>query len=187
MILLVNGANLNLLGEREPEVYGRDTLADVERLVRETCAGFGVEVVAFQSNSEGAIIDFLHGHRQRAGGLIINPGAFTHQSYALHDCLKSVRFPAIEVHLSNLHAREEWRRRSLVAPACIGQIVGLGVAGYRFAALHLCGLVTRSAASAGGPARGQGPGPAGEGQRATSPDETDRIPVDLKARGEYEG
>ncbi len=138
MILLVNGPNLNLLGEREPQVYGHHTLADVERIVRETCAAEGVEVLAFQSNWEGALIDFLQAHRREAQGVILNPGALTHTSRALPDCLRALACPTIEVHLSNIHAREPWRRESLVAPAAAGQIVGLGVAGYRYAAQELC-------------------------------------------------
>jgi 3-dehydroquinate dehydratase II len=138
MILLVNGPNLNLLGEREPEVYGRTTLAEIEKMVRDACAGWNVEVKPFQSNSEGALIDFIHEHRKQARGIIINPGAYTHTSVALHDCLKSVTAPAVEVHISNLHAREEWRRKSVVAAACRGQITGLGVRGYILAAEWVC-------------------------------------------------
>jgi 3-dehydroquinate dehydratase-2 len=117
MILIVNGPNLNLLGEREPEIYGRTTLAEIEALVREACKAWGLSVKAFQSNHEGALIDFLQEHRKSAAGIVINPGALTHSSVALHDCLKAISAPAVEVHISNLHAREEWRRRSLVAPA----------------------------------------------------------------------
>ncbi len=142
MILLVNGPNLNLLGEREPDIYGSTTLADVERMVSEACAAYGHEVRSFQSNHEGALIDFIQEHRHEAGGLILNPGAFTHTSYALHDCLKSIAFPVIEVHVTNVHAREEWRRQDLVAPATRGQIVGLGPAGYYYAAVWLCSHVT---------------------------------------------
>lgn len=138
MILLVNGPNLNLLGEREPEVYGAETLADVERIVREECAAYGIDVEPFQSNVEGALIDFIHAHRHEARGIIFNPGAFTHTSYALHDCLKAVRAPTIEVHVSNVHAREEWRRHSVISPAVKGVVAGLGVQGYRLAALWLC-------------------------------------------------
>ena len=138
MILLVNGANLNLLGEREPEVYGATTLRDIEKMVAEACAAYGRQVRAFQSNHEGAVIDFIQENRKDALGLIVNPGAFTHTSYALHDCLKSVSFPVVEVHISNVHAREEWRRQDLIAPATKGQIVGLGPAGYYYAAVWLC-------------------------------------------------
>ena len=139
MILLVNGPNLNLLGEREPDVYGRTTLAEVEALVRDACAAWNVEVKAFQSNHEGALVDFIHEHRKVARGIVLNPGALTHTSYVLHDCLKSVpHVPVIEVHLSNLHAREAFRRTSVVAPACRGQITGLGMRGYLLAAEWLC-------------------------------------------------
>jgi len=149
MILLVNGPNLNLLGEREPEVYGHETLADVERVVAETCAAYGVEVKPFQSNWEGALLDFLQEHRQVARGVILNPGAFTHTSRALHDCLKTLPCPIIEVHISNVHAREPWRRRSVTAPATQGQIVGLGISGYYYAALHLCSMLAAAQAEAG--------------------------------------
>ena len=143
MILLVNGPNLNLLGEREPEIYGRTTLAEVEEMVRKAVEAWKVEgwkprVEAFQSNSEGALIDFIQSKRKEAKGLILNPGAFTHTSIALHDCLKAMPFPAVEVHISNLHTREEFRRTSLTAAACRGQIAGLGVRGYLLAAEWLC-------------------------------------------------
>jgi len=172
MILLVNGPNLGLLGERQPEVYGSATLADVEEMVREACAAYGVEVLAFQSNWEGAILDFLQEHRQAAQGVILNPGALTHTSRALHDCLKALSCPAIEVHISQIHAREPWRRESVVAPACIGQISGLGIAGYHYAAIHLCSLLSRGETAAEG------------SEVASSPD--DAIPVDVNARGDYE-
>jgi 3-dehydroquinate dehydratase-2 len=138
MILLVNGPNLNLLGEREPEIYGKTTLGEIEDMVRKACAAWSVQVRAFQSNHEGAILDFIQEHRGTARGIIVNPGALTHTSYALHDCLKSVDLPAIEVHLSNIHSREAFRRTSVVAPACRGQITGLGVRGYVLAAEWLC-------------------------------------------------
>jgi 3-dehydroquinate dehydratase-2 len=146
MILLVNGPNLNLLGEREPAVYGRTTLREIEEMVRQACAGWNVQVVAFQSNHEGQLIDFIQEHRKTARGIIINPGGLTHTSVALHDCLKSVELPAIEVHLSNVHAREEFRRASLVAAACRGQIAGLGPRGYLLAAEWLCAETARRVA-----------------------------------------
>ena len=143
MILVVNGPNLNLLGEREPEIYGSATLADVEQMVRDACAPYGLEVLAYQSNWEGALIDFLQEHRADARGVILNAGALTHTSHALHDCIRSLPCPTIEVHISNVHAREEWRGRSVLAAACVGQIVGLGISGYHYAALHLCSLAAR--------------------------------------------
>jgi 3-dehydroquinate dehydratase II len=138
MILLVNGPNLNLLGEREPEIYGHTTLHEIEKLVRDACAGWNVEVKTFQSNHEGALIDFLQEHRARARGIVINAGAYTHTSYAIHDCLKSIPVPAVEVHISNIHAREAFRRQSIIAPACRGVIAGLGIRGYILAAEWLC-------------------------------------------------
>jgi 3-dehydroquinate dehydratase-2 len=138
MILLVNGPNLNLLGEREPEIYGRTTLAEIEEMVQKAAEGWKVKVQPFQSNVEGLIIDFLQSKRKEAKGLIFNPGAYTHTSIALHDCVKALPFPAIEVHISNIHTREEFRRKSVIAPACAGQITGLGPRGYLLAAEWLC-------------------------------------------------
>jgi 3-dehydroquinate dehydratase II len=151
MILLVNGPNLNLLGEREPDIYGRSTLADVEALVRDACAAWTVEVKAFQSNHEGALIDFLQEHRTRARGIILNAGALTHTSYALQDCLKAIGVPAVEVHVSNIHTREGFRHTSVTAAACRGVIAGLGIRGYLLAAEWLCaeiGAVPREQAEA---------------------------------------
>jgi 3-dehydroquinate dehydratase-2 len=138
MILLVNGPNLNLLGEREPQVYGTTTLPEIERMVEEACAAYGRKVRAIQSNYEGAILDFIQENRQEAKGVIINPGALTHSSFALHDCLKAIACPVVEVHISNVHAREGWRKTDVVAPATRGQVVGLGPMGYYFAAVWLC-------------------------------------------------
>ena len=146
MILLVNGPNMNLLGEREPDVYGRTTLREIEEMVRAASAGWNVQVTAFQSNHEGQLIDFIHEHRRSARGIILNPGGLTHTSIALHDCVKAVGLPAIEVHLSNVHAREEFRRTSVVAPACRGQISGLGPRGYLLAAEWLCAETARPVA-----------------------------------------
>jgi 3-dehydroquinate dehydratase-2 len=146
MILLVNGPNLNLLGEREPEIYGRTTLREIEEMVRQACAGWNVGVTAFQSNHEGQLVDFVHEHRRSARGIVINPGALTHTSLALHDCIRAVALPAIEVHLSNVYAREEFRRTSVVAPACRGQISGLGPRGYLLAAEWLCAETARPVA-----------------------------------------
>ena len=138
MILLVNGPNLNLLGEREPEIYGRTSLADIEKMVTDACAAWNVQVKAFQSNHEGALIDFIQQHRTVTEGVVINAGAYTHTSIALHDCLKVLPVPVVEVHISNIHAREPFRRTSVIAPACRGQIAGLGVRGYILAAEWLC-------------------------------------------------
>lgn len=130
-LIVANGPNLNLLGSREPEVYGRETLADVEALCRARAEKAGAELVFFQTNHEGEMLDRLGREAPEADGVVLNPGALTHQSRALHDCLKAIRTPVVEVHISNLHARaEEWRHQSLTAPAAKGVIMGLGIRGY---------------------------------------------------------
>jgi 3-dehydroquinate dehydratase-2 len=171
MILLVNGPNLNLLGEREPETYGYETLADVERMVSETCAGYGLPVKAFQSNWEGALLDFLQEHRHEAQGVILNPGALAQTSRVLAECVRSLRCPTIEVHISNVHAREAWRRESLVAPCAQGQIAGLGIAGYYYAAVHLCTQIAAQAATRAddAPASAFGEPPASPAYGETTP------------------
>ncbi|GIM44571.1 3-dehydroquinate dehydratase [Collibacillus ludicampi] len=132
-VLVIQGPNLNLLGMREPEIYGSATLDDIHQELAEQAKKFGVEIECFQSNHEGAIIDRIHQAMGEIDGIIINPGAYTHYSIAIRDALSSVCIPAIEVHLSNIHAREEFRHRSFIAPVVLGQIVGLGVIGYQLA------------------------------------------------------
>jgi 3-dehydroquinate dehydratase-2 len=133
-ILLLNGPNLNLLGEREPAIYGYTTLPQIIAQVRTQAASAGYELLDFQSNHEGAIIDYVQGQRQQLCGIIINPGALTHYSIALRDCLASLeKVPIIEIHLSNIYAREEFRHHSLIAPIARGQISGLGPLGYKLA------------------------------------------------------
>lgn len=132
-VLVIHGPNLNLLGEREPEVYGTLTLDEIDDRIRAEAADLGIEVTCVQSNSEGAVIDAIHAARREADGIIINPGAYTHYSLAIRDALAAVALPAIEVHLSNVHAREEFRRHSVIAPVVRGQIVGLGAEGYLLA------------------------------------------------------
>ena len=129
-LLLVNGPNLNLLGIREPEVYGHDTLADVERLVTDAAAAHGFDVTAVQSNHEGILIDAIHEARATCAGIVINPGGLTHTSVVLRDALAGVALPVAEVHISDVYAREEFRHHSYVRDVAAVHIVGEGVAGY---------------------------------------------------------
>ncbi len=129
-VLIVNGPNLNLLGTREPEVYGVVTLSDIEELVRERAGMRNAEVSFFQSNHEGAIVDALHDAAGSCDAVVLNPGALTHYSYSLRDAVASIGIPVVEVHLSNVAAREEFRATSIVAPVCAGQISGFGAESY---------------------------------------------------------
>ncbi len=129
-ILLLHGPNLNLLGTREPEVYGTDTLEDISKRVQQHTKQYGVDMRWEQSNHEGALIDVLHVARNWAAGVVFNPGAYTHTSIALRDAISAINLPVVEVHLSNVHARDEFRHRSLLAPVCIGQISGFGWRSY---------------------------------------------------------
>jgi 3-dehydroquinate dehydratase-2 len=132
-ILLVHGPNLNLLGERNPAVYGRTTLLDIEDDVAAVCGARGATLICYQDNHEGGLIDFLHKHRRLAAGVVLNAGAYTHTSVALRDAIEAVQLPVVEVHISNTHARDGFRQRSLISAVCIGQVTGLGRAGYTVA------------------------------------------------------
>ncbi|MBE0430499.1 MAG: type II 3-dehydroquinate dehydratase [Dehalococcoidia bacterium] len=129
-ILIVHGPNLNMLGKREESVYGRQTLDQIDALVGKEAQALGVEVVTFQSNHEGALVDFVQDQAGSAHGIIINPGALTHYGYSLRDALVDSKLPVVEVHLSSIYRREEWRARSVIAPIARGQISGLGWRGY---------------------------------------------------------
>jgi len=129
-LLVINGPNLTLLGEREPEVYGRMTLKQLHSEIRSYCATRHVRVRFYQSNHEGEIVDCIHGRRKWADGIIINPGALTHYSYSLRDAIAGVAVPTVEVHLSDIHKREEFRKVSVVQPVCVKQICGKGKNGY---------------------------------------------------------
>jgi len=137
-VLVLHGPNLNLLGTREPDIYGRETLADINALIERHAEELKVRVRCLQSNFEGELIDALHQAQEQA--LLFNPGAFTHYSIALRDAVAAKGLPAVEVHLSNVHAREEFRHRSVIAPVCLGQIAGFGTYSY---VLGLMALVHR--------------------------------------------
>jgi len=125
-ILVLHGPNLNLLGMREPEIYGRLTLAEINQRILSTAQELGVGVRIHQSNSEGALIDRLHEAREWASGVLINPGGYTHTSVSIRDAITAIGIPTIEVHLSNIHRREEFRRHSVITPVCLGIIAGFG-------------------------------------------------------------
>lgn len=133
IIALLHGPNLNLLGQREPQIYGTATLADYEAATAAAAGAHGHTVEPFQTNHEGALVDAIHAARERAAAIIINPGAFTHYAWAIHDALAAFEGPVIEVHISNPNAREPWRHTSVVAPVATGSIIGLGMHGYELA------------------------------------------------------
>ncbi|MDO6725370.1 type II 3-dehydroquinate dehydratase [Cognatishimia sp. 1_MG-2023] len=132
-ILILNGPNLNLLGTRQPEVYGKTTLQDIENMCVSHGESLGVSVSCIQSNHEGALVDAIHAAKGQHDGIVLNAGAYTHTSIALMDAISSVALPVIELHLSNIHARESFRHKSFIAPVAVGQICGFGALGYRLA------------------------------------------------------
>ncbi|MGN6284855.1 MAG: type II 3-dehydroquinate dehydratase [Afipia sp.] len=145
-IYVLNGPNLNLLGTREPETYGHHTLADVEKLCRDTAAQFGMTADCRQSNREGELIDFIHeAGAKKAVGIILNAGGYTHTSIALHDALVGVKVPTVEVHVSNVYARESFRHHSFIAKAAFASLCGFGIEGYRLA---ITGLAAKLGAAA---------------------------------------
>lgn len=129
-LLVLHGPNLNLLGTREPGIYGATSFDELNKMIKEHARKQGAEVQIVQSNHEGALIDAIHGALDWADAIVLNPGAYTHYSYAIADALRAIRLPAVEVHLSNVHARDDFRRNSVIAPACVGQIAGFGPASY---------------------------------------------------------
>ena len=132
-VLLIHGPNINLTGQREPGIYGSETLAAINAEVITKCQYLGMECAVFQSNSEGALIDRLHAAREDCDAIIINAGAYTHYSYALRDAIAAVRLPTVEVHMSNVDAREEFRHKSVIGPVCAGSIAGFGKHSYLLA------------------------------------------------------
>ncbi len=141
-VYVLNGPNLNMLGLREPAVYGSETLKDVEALCRAQAQGLGLPIEFRQSNIEGEIVNWIHEARDKASGIAINAGAYTHTSVALHDALKAAELPAVEVHLSNVYKREAFRHHSFIAPAVNGVIAGFGINSYALALHALANLIT---------------------------------------------
>jgi 3-dehydroquinate dehydratase II len=141
VVLLLNGPNLNLLGKRQPEIYGRETLADVEAECQRVASGLGLELRCHQSNHEGQLIDWIHVARESAAGIVINPGAYSHTSIALLDALNAFEGPVLEVHISNIHKREAFRHHSHVSLRADGVIAGCGTQGYSFAVMRVAALL----------------------------------------------
>jgi 3-dehydroquinate dehydratase II len=149
-VFVLNGPNLNLIGQREPEIYGADTLASIEQSLRDQAAEAGLEIVFRQTNHEGALVDWIQEARQEASALILNAGAYTHTSIAILDALRALSAPVVEVHLSNIFKREPYRHHSYVSPAATGVICGFGAQGYRLALSALIEILKPSAPSTRG-------------------------------------
>ncbi|HVI29010.1 type II 3-dehydroquinate dehydratase [Hansschlegelia sp.] len=143
IVFVLNGPNLNLLGSREPQVYGSSTLADIEARARDVGDKLGVHVDCRQTNHEGVLVDWIQEARSSASGIVLNAGAYTHTSVAIHDAIRATGVPTIEVHLSNIHAREAFRHTSFVSPVAVGVIAGLGIDGYEFALQALARRIER--------------------------------------------
>lgn len=143
-VLILHGPNLNLLGTREPDVYGAVTLEEINRRLESAATERGIELRCFQSNSEGALIDAIHAARDWADGIVFNPGAYTHTSYALRDAIAAVGLPTVEVHLSNVEAREAFRHHSVIAPVCVGKVAGFGWYSYLLGLDALCHTLSTS-------------------------------------------
>ena len=141
-ILVLNGPNLNLLGEREPGVYGNDSYESISAEIREKAAALGFECEIKQSNCEGKLIDIMHDSRRDCAGVVLNAGAYTHYSYAIRDAIAAIKIPVVEVHLSNIHARDEFRHTSVIAPVCAGQISGFGKYSYMLGLEALRNIIT---------------------------------------------
>ncbi len=144
-VLLIHGPNLNTLGKREPHIYGSTTLEEINAAAHKLAGELGLGLVTFQSNHEGELIDFVQSHQGNAAGIVINPGGLTHYSIALRDCLAGCGLPVIEVHISNIYAREPWRGHSVIAPIATGQISGLGAQGYLLAIRALAEILRSKA------------------------------------------
>ena len=142
-VLVLNGPNLNMLGKRQPHIYGRETLADVEKTCRTAAASLGLTVDFAQSNHEGAMVDLIQAAREKNSGIVINAGAYTHTSVALLDALNAAELPTVEVHISNIYKRESFRHHSYISPAAVGVIAGLGIQGYVLALQALTRLLRR--------------------------------------------
>lgn len=137
-ILFLNGPNLNLLGTREPDKYGTETLETIENFVKKEASKIGAEISFYQSNIEGELVDKIQEAKGKYDGIVMNPAAYTHTSVAIRDALLAVSIPTVEIHLSNIHTREEFRKTSLTAPACIGQITGFGANSYKLGLIAIC-------------------------------------------------